>query len=795
MRVRNMAKKKNIGKRIVEEASKRASNEAASRERFLKSTVRTRLESFIPSYVRWLFPFIEDLRREQAEEEEETAIAPTPEISATRQLPSEIESLYRQYPCTSGDPLSCDRARQIDPQHPEKYCQECGFPAILSHKAEIRGNRGRYRIETFLKRRGRGRMYAGVQVSDSQRVVIKEYLLPDRYFNPEETSQRQQTFERVAGVNLADGRIQDFRLIHPWDAIADRNEERCYLVTKGDRELYPTLNEYLATNGAMNPQQVRSVLNQVLQTLEFLHTQKFRLPSGRVQHGIAHGNLALNSLLINPENLFIYLCDLALWERLFDPSLSEILNPSPTRDLVDLGYVGFYLLAGGTVHPVSGQPLNPKDEQQWPPVDLPLKGFILRLIGLSLPFESAEAARQALLKLPQEQAIAATFLQKLPEEEEKVKSPRPIFWLLWALVFSLLGALIWFLLPKPKPTESAADDILLCCIKEVAGVPAGSFTYTGDREGTWSYALKQENLIAKGSTLEQELIERQPKLQLNYQPEASGEDAIAKVKLELTDFAVTSLASRLPPDLGYKEFAYDGIVAFVPFSYSRREKSLPQALKGQITFEALRKLYTGEVENWQQLGGPDLPVKLYMPNDTEAVQIFEQRVLREDRYIRRFRNLWKKEEENPSFYRSLRAPEIVRLSTFSLLRKVIQDFEGDGVGAIAFAPLSQVFGQCSVYPLALSEGEKAPVQVLVQDSGKPVEPATDLCNDKGSYRPDREVFKTGSYPLGYAIAAVYPRDNSRPPAGIKFAEMLRTEEGQQLLSQTGLVPLYPIRRK
>lgn len=788
-----MPKKKNLGKKIFEEASKRASSEAASRERFLKSNFRARLESFIPSSLRWLFPLIEEFRREEALEEE-AAIAPTPEISEPKKLPSEIESLYRKYPCTSGDPLSCDRARQIDPQHPEKYCQECGFPATLPAKAEILGSRGRYRLETFIKRRGMGRIYAGVRVSDSRRVVIKEYLLPERYFNSEEISQRQQTFERVAGVNLADGRVQDFRLIQPWDAIADRNEERCYLVTRGDRELFPTLREYLAINGAMTPQQVRFVLNQVLQTLEFLHTQKFRLPSGHVQHGIAHGNLALNSLLIDPENSFIYLCDLALWERLFDPSLAEIPNPSPARDLVDLGYLSFYLLAGGTVHPVSGEPLNPQDEQQWPPVDFPLQGFILKLLGLSLPFESAEAARQALLKLPLQPAIAGTFLQKLPETEEKVKSPRPIFWLLWGLSFALLGALIWLLLSKPQASESAGDDLLLCCIKEVAGVPAGSFTYGGDREGTWSYVLTQENLIARGSTLEQELIERQPKLQLNYQPEASGEDAIAKVRLELTDFAVSSLAIGLSPDLGYKEFAYDGIVAFVPFSYSQREKGLPQALKGEISFETLRKLYTGEVENWKQIGGPDLPVKLYIPTDSEAVKIFEQRVLQEDRYIRRFRTLWKKEEQSDSFYKISQGSEIVQLSAFPLLRKVIQDFERDGTGAIAFAPLSQVFGQCSVYPLALIEGEKAPVQVLVQDSGKPVDPTTDLCNDKGSYRPDREVFTTGRYPLGYAIAAVYPRDNSRPPAGIKFAEMLRTEEGQQLLSKTGLVPLYSTKR-
>jgi ABC-type phosphate transport system substrate-binding protein len=129
-----------------------------------------------------------------------------------------------------------------------------------------------------------------------------------------------------------------------------------------------------------------------------------------------------------------------------------------------------------------------------------------------------------------------------------------------------------------------------------------------------------------------------------------------------------------------------------------------------------------------------------------------------------------------------------------MLRKVIRDFEEKEIGAIAFGTISKAFGQCSVYPLALVEGEKDPVQVLVQDNNQPINPAIDLCKDKGSYFPDRQVLKTGSYPLGYPLAVVYPRDNSRPPVGAKFAEMLRTEEGQRLLGKTGVVPLQPLPR-
>ncbi|MHC5830897.1 MAG: substrate-binding domain-containing protein, partial [Nostoc sp.] len=109
---------------------------------------------------------------------------------------------------------------------------------------------------------------SGIQISDNQPVVIKEYLLPNRCFNAEETRQCKQTFQQVAGVSLADGRNQNFRLIEPWEAIADERGERCYIITKGV-EASQTLSQYLLAKGAMDASQVRQVLNQTLQTLQF----------------------------------------------------------------------------------------------------------------------------------------------------------------------------------------------------------------------------------------------------------------------------------------------------------------------------------------------------------------------------------------------------------------------------------------------------------------------------------------------------------------------------------------------
>ncbi|MBH8560918.1 substrate-binding domain-containing protein [Nostoc sp. CENA67] len=708
-----------------------------------------------------------------------------------------VDFIYRKYHCSDGNTLGCEWTQKtLEQDSTAKKCLQCGFPTILPLKTEFRGYRGRYRIESFLGHRGMGRLYLGVQVADQQSVVIKEYLLPNICFNPQETRDRKQLFERVAGLSLADGRIQDMRLNLPWDAVADPIAERCYLVTNGNQDAYPTLSTYLATNGAMTEGEVRRFLSQVLQTLQFLHGQKFSLPSGQVQQGIAHGNISLDSLLIlaDDQAFFIYVSDLALWERLFDLPTTKTVIPTFAQDLVDLGHVAFYLLAGSTVNSFNHQPLDPKQEQHWTKITPAFKAFIFRLLELDKPFVSAEEARQLLLQLPslpprEELVIIGN------KENEKIKLFRPYLLILGILGLILLGSLIWFFIQKFQRQKVTSENVIVCCLKDVPAVPPGKYTYSFDKNGTWSYIRGQSNLILHNKTLEQKLKDSQPKLELNYQSEDSITKAIEQVKSGNSDFAVTNLIQKNTPDLRNQEFAYDGLVVFVAFSYSKRDNSLPKALNGKISLEQLRDLYTGKITNWKQFKGanlPDLPVKLYIPNQQEALEVFEKRVLQEASAIATFKSL-QTQHQQTNTYSSSPTVEITQLPTLKMLQQVLQDFEENDIGSIGFGTLSQVFGQCSAYPLAVVDGHKSAVQTLIQDNGKPIDPNTDLCDDKGSYNPNIQVFQTGSYPLGYPIVVVYPGDNSRPPIGQKFAEMLRTEEAQKLLEKAGLVPLQKIK--
>jgi len=696
------------------------------------------------------------------------------------------EPCYQEYFCSRNAPLNCDQAQQTVQEFPgAKYCLECGFPAPLPQKAEIRGSRGTYQTTRLLGFRGMGRLYSGIQLGDNQPVVIKEYLLPTRSFNAQETRQRQDTFARVAGVSPADGRTHDFRLISPWEVITDYQGERCYTVTKGNLEASLTLSQYLIEKGAMTATQVRELLYQALQTLQFLHTQKLRLPSGQVQQAMAHGNLSLDSVLIlqNEQQYFtIYLCDLALWEGLFKPpSFAQPLIPKPEQDLEALGRVAFYLWVGRSVNYTSRQPLDPRDHQQWPDFDPNLKQFLHHLIGLETPFESAEMARQALLQSKEGQAnsLAATVAS---EQKEKGFRKPLVLLLLGVLALLLVGGGIWYFLKRGSGSQEEdfrAFNLLVPSFSDVNGVVPGEFTYTGERIGTWSSVLKLR--LMSDRTLEEILTKPKPDVnaQFIYNPVSSADISIASEPLKelqtgRVQFAITSLVDNLTDELSKKPVAYDGLLVFLPFS--KKDENLPKALQGQISLEHLRQIYTGQITNWQQLGGPNLLIKPFAPNEPEAERLFEKLVLKDD-------------PQQIALYEA----KVTKQSTEKTQQQIVTEFDEGQAGIISYGILSRTWDQCAGYPLALVDGNKPAIEPLFRLTGQPINFSDNLC-DK-SNRLDVQTFVAGSYPLGYPLFVVYPKDNRLPPAGRKFAELLTTHQGQCLLSKAGLVPLQPVPEK
>lgn len=772
------------------------------------------LNKTVPVPLRFLLPFLKD----------DLGIAPpsissfkgigVPEKLETKEVLKEIaiesrvgtiwqiKPQFLRYKCQESNPFRCEFPHQSVAEDPNnKYCKKCQFPAVLPPEVKLRGVKGVYQIDNYIGIRGTGRLYNATNLSDGETFLFKEYVIPKKYFNEQETRACKRNFEASAELKLSDGRSQDARLITPIEAISDSREERCYVVLPKTEEAI-ALAKYLSMNGAMNSWQVKSFLNQALQTLESLHSQKYRLRSGVVTSGLPHGNLTFYSIGIrsNFQGFTVYLSDMALWEDRFYPTDSPTPNYSISRDLEDLGYIAFYLLQGGVIDLENRFCLNPHDMNHWgsKAINVGLQRFIQNLIGFGeSSYASAEAARRALLRLPIDREVLIEFVE---QEEVEVKKKSWWSWLtkkriaiaLSIFLLALLFFSLYFWLTQPPKLAKIS---LPCCISQISDIPEGKFTYTADKNGTWNYSLLQNNLIAKGATLEDELQKRQPKLKLSYQPlnvdlnaaqsgdQPSNQSIIGKLQSNQADFAISSAIDNLGGDFITQNIAYDGLTVFVAFSYAQRNNSLPTALQGRITFQQLRQLYTGEIINWRQLGGPNLPVKLYIPLDSDAVKIFENRVLKDETAIAAFRQLAQDGSGT-----------VTALSVFDSLRQVIQDFEDRSIGSISFGSISQVFGQCSVYPLTLADDYRSFVAPLVMKTGNAIAPDIDLCNEKGSYIQNYTAFINQTYPLAYPISVVYTRDNRRLPIAERFVAIMRTEESQNLLKQTGLIPLkFPIK--
>ncbi len=658
---------------------------------------------------------------------------------------------------------------------------ECGFPTTLSPQREIKGRRGTYQVKHYLGARGWGRLYAGMRLSDAQPVVIKEYLLPNRCFNAEEARQRQETFVRIAGLSPADGRIQDFRLIQTLEAIADPRDERCYLITQ-QKDTALTLTHYLATYGAMNASQVRDVLNQTLQTLQFIHSQKFRRPSGQIDKGIAHGNLNLESVLFLADSaqFYVYLCDLAEWEFLFNPGFTSIPS-QPAQDLVALGQLAINLWTGQSSNLTPESSLEQFNHHPLATEDLHLKSFLLRLLRVEAPFESAEAARQTLLQLPTGEQNSSHIADLAPEVPEHTTKKIGLT-LLGLLAIFLLGGGLWYAL-KPKPSPSYPNVTYNELLKDFAGVSGlepNRVTYISEQNGTWNFVLRYP---LPGGTLQERLNKPQPNVEayfdyqgIHSETNPSRNEAQSALFQAVEDgqaaFAITSLTNNLPEALEAIPIAYDGLLVFIPPNDTAQ--NLPEALNGQISLTDLRRLYTGEITNWQELGGRDLPVSLRIPTEPEAIHQFQTLVLNNDAgAIAQFRQ------------------RVEPQATVDTLRQMRDEFDANRSGIVSFSILSKIWDQCSGYPLAIRKEKGTAVQPLVQANGTPIQTTTDLC-DKPSPQLDVQVFSSERYPLGYPLVVVYPKDNRRSAAGRKFAELLQTQQGQCLLHNVGLVPRQPV---
>jgi hypothetical protein len=435
-----------------------------------------------------------------------------------------------------------------------------------------------------------------------------------------------------------------------------------------------------------------------------------------------------------------------------------------------------------------------RHEFQWPQIDLPLEQLLRKLLGMLTPFDTAAAARQALLTLAPLYAtnLDADLTQGL-EPPAKQRQWSKIQLAGFLAIVALLSGIIWASLLRREQVAQSQIEPINCCMKAVSAVPKGDFTYATIDRGSWDYVLRQSNLVRAGQKLTDVIDRSQSQLSLNVERFPTIAEVLEAVQTGDVDFAVLPLLEELPPDLVSREIAYDGLAAVVHFSYSNRDQGLPVALNGQLSLDQIRRIYStdrgminAEPLSWSAFGGPKLLMSRSILDSPETLTVLEKTLSPAQ--------IPKLQPASDSF--TINNAQILsenqeKNATQEMLRRIINDFEDNGdlpIGRIGLLPLSQVKGQCSVYPLAI-RGKTGTVQPWLID-GKPITPGLDLCHRKGDYQPDVEAFKNHRYPLAYPVAVIYPNDNRRSMVGKKFAELMLTQEGQKLISDAGLVAIH-----
>lgn len=759
---------------------------------------------------RQIFPPLPNFSQDKSQVESKIQARPKPIIPAeTGGVQTPIKSTILE------QPIFRERSRRRRKDHKTQK--------VLLPDYEIRDNFGRrYKIGQCLSHSAQVRQYeANPTAQQKQQVLIQEFLT-------------RSPSDRLPTVTYQNVKVKEFRLLLPIDVIKDFYEDnqqdiRWYLIL----EKIPnslTLREYLnQRHQPLTPIQVSKILQQILQTLQFLHNCYEVRFFENISKGIGHGNLNLDSLLVvnygpqlafneEDEEFRIYVSRLALWEKLIDSLDSTLYHLSLSKtafekDLKDLGRIS-YFLSGGTQE-------NPAQDLEWHQHCHPqIKNFTVQLYSGS--FKSAAQAHRELLKLPLNYPVDSS--QNVFEQNEDLvqNSQRwiiPIIFLLVALMsFGIYFLGVLHFLSRSQTSKTDKNIIQkIPKLKPVEEVNIPSFlinqriSYAADKR--WNIALKtpvgygRNQQFSKHLNFLSKILFNSPspntfdfsRTERNEETKEEKKERLENTIISTLNnykFIVTSLLNdelqlvKNSKQLEIEIIAYDGLFAYVAFSDVQRKGNLPKLLSGQISLESLKKLYSNQSLTLKELGISD---SVNNQKNVKRSPICHQTKTEVFLVASLFENLVLKnaQERNNFIHLIDEDKKTCRQTGYSKgTARALAEFEQGGQAVIGIDLFSKVFNQCSVYPLAIvGEGKLTVVQPIIQNNGKPITPATDLCMDKGSYKPNPKIFKQGDYPLGYSIAVIYLKEGSKDSAGRVFADIMKTNEGQHLLHSAGLIPI------
>lgn len=159
---------------------------------------------------------------------------------------------------------------------------------------------------------------------------------------------------------------------------------------------------------------------------------------------------------------------------------------------------------------------------------------------------------------------------------------------------------------------------------------------------------------------------------------------------------------------------------------------------GGLTLEQLRQIYQGQITNWSQVGGPDLPIKVINRSpDSGTYSLFQDVVLVGGAF----------------------APDSANFITMTRdeTTPMLQMLGNNGIG---YSTISQVENQQTVRVVPIN----------------------------GVSPGDREAIKNGTYPISRVVYLAVRQPTS--PGTKQFIDLTLSPQGQQIVQDSGFIPLF-----
>ncbi|MHC5938741.1 PstS family phosphate ABC transporter substrate-binding protein [Nostoc sp.] len=327
------------------------------------------------------------------------------------------------------------------------------------------------------------------------------------------------------------------------------------------------------------------------------------------------------------------------------------------------------------------------------------------------------------------------------------------------LTLIVIGGLLWWLL-KPNllsrnsvnSSNQSSNTVssTASTFQTVADVPTASFNYGGST--AWA-SIRQ--------LVDSQIQSDRPELQLRYVDPVNGSPGSSSgIRMLLDgklDFAQSSrpltdeeqaMAKERGFTLEQRQVGMDGIAVVVN----------PSLNVPGLTVEQLQQIYLGKITNWNQVGGPNLPITplSQRPEDADTVIFPSNSDLKEQVLGSNVQYVY---------------------STTEAVRQLSKT-----PGGIYYASARSVVPQCSVkaLPLGSTSGK------LIPPYSEPLVSPEQCPRQRNQL--NTQAIKNGSYPIIANLFVIIKQNKGREQRiGDAYAKLLLTDQGQRAIEQAGLV--------